>query len=239
MAIQLINVGNIANDGTGDDLREAFIKVNQNFEELDLRDDEQTTASNLGEVGEGVFAQRLNYDLQFKKLVPGANITLNSTDTGVTINSQAGITQLVFSSDSGSLNLTSAGLLNINGGEGISTAIINDTLTISNTSSEIVTDTTPELGGNLDALGNDITNVNNLSASNISGFFNGNMNGLVWGIDIRTLNDAVGNISDSFDFGQITLTVGNILEYLVATTEVDQGTIVSPDPIVIDNGSFV
>ena len=31
MAIQTINVGNLANDGTGDDLREAFIKVNQNF----------------------------------------------------------------------------------------------------------------------------------------------------------------------------------------------------------------
>jgi len=44
MAISLINVGQIANDGTGDDLREAFIKINQNFEELDLRDDEQTTA---------------------------------------------------------------------------------------------------------------------------------------------------------------------------------------------------
>jgi len=28
MAIQTINIGNIANDGTGDDLREAFIKVN-------------------------------------------------------------------------------------------------------------------------------------------------------------------------------------------------------------------
>jgi hypothetical protein len=27
MAIQVINVGNLANDGTGDDLREAFIKV--------------------------------------------------------------------------------------------------------------------------------------------------------------------------------------------------------------------
>ena len=37
MAIQVINVGNLANDGTGDDLREAFIKVNQNFDELDLR----------------------------------------------------------------------------------------------------------------------------------------------------------------------------------------------------------
>ena len=31
MALQTINVGNFANDGTGDDLRTAFIKVNQNF----------------------------------------------------------------------------------------------------------------------------------------------------------------------------------------------------------------
>ena len=28
MAIQTINIGTIANDGTGDDLREAFVKVN-------------------------------------------------------------------------------------------------------------------------------------------------------------------------------------------------------------------
>ena len=37
MAINLINIGNIANDGTGDDLREAFVKVNNNFEELDFQ----------------------------------------------------------------------------------------------------------------------------------------------------------------------------------------------------------
>jgi hypothetical protein len=239
MAVQLINVGNIANDGTGDDLREAFIKVNQNFEELDLRDDEQTTASNLGNVGEGVFAQKLNYDLQFKKLVPGANVTLNSTDTGVTINATSGITQLIFSSDSGSLNLSGPGLLNVNGGEGITTSIVNDTLTISNTSSSLVTDTTPQLGGSLDAQGNDITAVNSITVSSITGFLNGNMQGNVWGIDIRDLDNAVGNISQSFDFGNITSTVSNILEYLVAKTEVDQGTIVSPDPIIIDNGSFI
>ena len=69
MAVQLINIGNIANDGTGDDLREAFIKTNANFEELDLRDDEKTTATNLGDSGQGLFVQRLNYDLQFKKIV--------------------------------------------------------------------------------------------------------------------------------------------------------------------------
>jgi hypothetical protein len=37
MAIQTINVGNIPNDGTGDDLREAFVKVNQNFTDVDTR----------------------------------------------------------------------------------------------------------------------------------------------------------------------------------------------------------
>ena len=56
MAIQTINIGTIANDGTGDDLREAFIKVNNNFSELASRDSENTTAANLGSAGEGVFA---------------------------------------------------------------------------------------------------------------------------------------------------------------------------------------
>ena len=31
MANSVINIGQLANDGTGDDLREAFIKVNNNF----------------------------------------------------------------------------------------------------------------------------------------------------------------------------------------------------------------
>ena len=34
MPIQTINLGNYANDGTGDDLRTAFEKINANFNEL-------------------------------------------------------------------------------------------------------------------------------------------------------------------------------------------------------------
>ena len=59
MAIQTVNIGTIANDGTGDDLREAFVKVNNNFSELDLRSPETTSASNLGSGGQGVFAQKV------------------------------------------------------------------------------------------------------------------------------------------------------------------------------------
>ena len=101
MAVQLINIGNVANDGTGDDLREVFIKVNANFEELDLRDDEQTSASNLGSTGEGIFFSRVNYDLKFKKIVGGDNITLTATDDNITIaNNLSGITQSDVASDS-------------------------------------------------------------------------------------------------------------------------------------------
>ena len=38
MAQQIINIGAIANDGTGDDLSPAGNKINQNFTELSLKD---------------------------------------------------------------------------------------------------------------------------------------------------------------------------------------------------------
>jgi hypothetical protein len=44
MAIEIINVGTSANDGTGDPLRDAFIKCNDNFEELDTT--KQNTLTN-------------------------------------------------------------------------------------------------------------------------------------------------------------------------------------------------
>ena len=101
MAVQLINIGNVANDGTGDDLREAFIKTNANFEELDLRDDEQTTVSNLGEVGEGLFSQKLVYDLQFKKLVAGQNVLLTPSDQSISIGVNVGVKQVRVVADTG------------------------------------------------------------------------------------------------------------------------------------------
>jgi len=239
MAVQIINVGQIANDGTGDDLREAFIKINQNFEELDLRDDEQTTASNIGELGEGIFAQKLNYDLQFKKLVPGSNITLTPTDETVTVDAVGGLQQLIVSSDSGSVILADGGTLNINGGDGVETTLIGNTLTINNTASELALDTSPELSANLEANNFDILNVGQIIAQRFTGFLRGDMEGNVWGIDIRDLDDKIANVSDSFDFGGIIQNITNLLDWILATSDVDLGTINSPTAISIDNGSIV
>ena len=76
MAIQTINIGNIANDGTGDDLREAFIKVNNNFSELNNNVTAiETDGENLG-TGQEIFAQKSDNKLQFKTILAGQGITL-------------------------------------------------------------------------------------------------------------------------------------------------------------------
>ena len=46
MAQQLVNVGNTASDGTGDELRDAFTKINENFAEL-YSGNVQITSANI------------------------------------------------------------------------------------------------------------------------------------------------------------------------------------------------
>ena len=77
MPIQRIEIGGYANDGTGDDLRTAFNKVNANFTLLDS-DAQINDGANLG-TGTAVLKGKTSTILQFK--------TLTSTDTSVTLTS--------------------------------------------------------------------------------------------------------------------------------------------------------
>jgi hypothetical protein len=86
--ISTINIGNIVNDGLGDDLRTAFQKVNANF--ATLNNDLTITASNLGTVGEPVFKQKSGLNLEFKKLVAGNKITISSSPDSLLISSTVG-----------------------------------------------------------------------------------------------------------------------------------------------------
>lgn len=83
MAIQTINIGNIVNDGLGDDLRTAFQKVNANFAELSTTS--STTASNVGSIGAGVFKRKVGADLQFKKIASGNKITVTESEDSVIV----------------------------------------------------------------------------------------------------------------------------------------------------------
>lgn len=85
MTIQTINIGNLVNDGLGDDLRTAFQKVNANF--TDISTALTITASNLGSAGEGIFKQKTGTNLEFKRLLAGTKITFDSFDESIRINS--------------------------------------------------------------------------------------------------------------------------------------------------------
>ena len=231
MALQTINIGTLANDGTGDDLREAFIKVNQNFDDLDLRSPESTTVSNLGNTGEGVFAQKVGSALQLKKLVQGSNVTLTSSTTGITINATGGLQQLNVVSDVGSMQLADGQTLNIQGGAGANTSVSGNILTI-NSTADVVSDTTPQLGGNLDAQGNDISNVNTLTASNFAGALTGNVQGLVYGVDIRNIEPNTAG----FDFGSLSNDVRGLSAWLIYQTDIDFGAMLTPDARSFDAG---
>ena len=85
--IQTINIGNVVNDGLGDDLRTAFQKVNANFSDLSAQ--LTITAVNINDTGVGVFKEKVGAELRFKKLVSGTKMLLTDTDTSIVVNSTA------------------------------------------------------------------------------------------------------------------------------------------------------
>lgn len=238
MAVELINVGQIANDGTGDDLREAFIKINQNFEELDLRDDEQTTASNIGSIGEGVFAQKINYDLRFKKLIAGQDVILSSNDQTITIDANGGLKTILLIADNGNKTLEGITHLNINGGPNINTMLTNNTLTINYVGPiGLSDDLNPKLSNTLDANSNSITNAGTIDASEFIGNFTGNLTGNVYGVDVRQLNSIFE--PNNFDMGKISQPILNIYQWLLTDIDIDFGTFDLPEQRIVDLGSIV
>ena len=220
MAIQTINIGQVANDGSGDDLREAFVKVNNNFTELSNRIPEQTTASNLGTVGEGVFAQKVTYDLQFKKIKAGGNVTVTSDSNNVIISSVGGLQSLIVATDSGNITLSEGETFTIAGGNNVTTQVNGANGISINAATELSTDLTPQLGANLDGQNRDILNVRNIES-------------LVHMVDVR---DIYG-----FNFGTLTGSTSSIIEFLGSAVDINLGTISQPglqDDSTIDDLSI-
>jgi archaellum component FlaF (FlaF/FlaG flagellin family) len=101
MTIQTINIGNVVNDGLGDDLRTAFEKVNANFSDLSTQ--LTITATNVGTVGVGVFKEKVGADLRFKKLVSGTKMLLNENTDTVTVNNTAPDSFIRIDTDAGAM----------------------------------------------------------------------------------------------------------------------------------------
>lgn len=232
MAIQTINIGTIANDGTGDDLREAFAKVNNNFTELNAKSPEQTTAANLGSSGQGVFAQLSGSELQFKKIVAGTAITLAADGNTITINSTAtGLPSLqVFADNNNATIDANNNSLTIAGGANVTTNLNGQTITISSETS-LLTDTNPRLGANLQGHGFDIVGTNNIESP-------------VYGLDLREF-DGLQPFIQGVDLGlAFPTSFSNVLEYLAHELTIDfeanpsSPSFTSSSAVELDNGTL-
>lgn len=252
MALQTVNIGNFANDGTGDDLRTAFSKVNANFEELDLQGGQANTISNIG-TGIGLYKEKLGVDLRLKTLLAGNGITITATPNEVTItNNRNSIIKV--NGNTGSFTSTNpAGEINIVGTSGVSTSINGNTLTITGNDYTLNTDTSPTLGGNLNLNGFNIQGtgstvlasnfVGNLAGNvigNVTGNVVGNVTGNVFGTVYGLINDIDPvDLVNTFDFGPINKQTESPIQYLLLSTMIDLGTFNNPAELGIDGGTFI
>jgi hypothetical protein len=212
MTLQVINLGNVANDGEGDDLRTAFQKVNANFAALVI-DAADTTGTNLGTLGARVFKEVTNNDMKFRRLVAGYNMSVVETDNSIVL-SVSGANNIIMVSDNGSIIAAPGGSINIRGGTGINVTANENTKTLTIVGG-LINETTPTLSANLNAAGRNITNLNNINGTN-------------W-------DSMIGKLFN-MDFGAIPNSVNNMLDFIVRFVDVDMGTITAPAAYIVDMG---
>jgi len=238
MTINYIDVGDVANDGTGDDLREAFITVNNNFKELDERIVEETLIINGGTVGEGVYLDKIEGKHIFKRLVEGSNITLSPTANSITINAAPSLDQLIISTDGLTLTIAPGQTTAIKGGNGIVTSLNGQQIIVSLDDQGIVEkDQLPKLSANLNAFSKNIINVNVLQANTIQGQPGApaNYEGNVYGYDLVPFL----SLYTDFDFGELKPIYSTPLAFIIRNLDVDFGAFDPSKPDEVDFGSFV
>jgi hypothetical protein len=229
MAIQPINIGNLVNDGTGDDLRTAFQRVNANFSDLDgqLRLD----GANVGVPTAGSFAtvfktkDSSTSQLQFKTILPGANINLANDADNIVISSPSQNTFVSVVTDGGSLTANSATtILNIVGG----------------TNTSVVTEPGNRVVINVDRIGNQLESNLSLNGFNIQGSGNINITGNITALNYTGNVAGVNPVSVirsvyDIDFGTaVPGKYDNAIQFVIANTDYDFGSITSPSGVELD-----
>jgi hypothetical protein len=230
MAIQTINVGNLVNDGLGDDLRTAFQKVNNNFNVLTA--ELTVTGQNIGTAGVGIFKQKTNENLQLKKIAAGDSTVVIVDDTNtdtvkITAPLQNAFTSIIAGS-SGPVDASSpTSSVALVAGDNVRITKAGQNITIS---ADLLSG---ELLGNLDLNSYDIIGTGNID---ISGTITAdNFLGDVRGINIVPISAAVFD----YDFGNIILgSYSSITEFLFAFGDYDFGSITLPNPIDLDLGTI-
>lgn len=220
MAIELIDIGNIANDGTGDDLRTAFEKVNLNFVELDTNIDSSVVGANVGGAA-GVFKQRTGNTLEFRTIDSGANLSVTVAGD-----------KIVVDTNFANKDITVGSLAVAGNGVGAPTTITQNNITTGtiNASSFI-----GSLIGTVYPPGpSRLIGVGNIIGFNPAYGTVGYEPARVDGVSVQDLYRQVNTI----DLGSITGTFTDPISYLLNQVGIDMGTFTAPASFVIDGGSI-
>ena len=221
MAVQTINIGLIANDGTGDDLREACSKVNANFADLDERAANITAENAAVGAGFGVFKEQVDTVLKFRDLQPDpeypGTIGISVSEDGNTLYLRSAAATIRFTDGVNTLASSVEQVITFTGSEGGGVTVDNNTRTVT-VDSQLSRETAPAVSANLDVQNNNLENVNSIND-----------------ISMDTLAEVF-----SFNFGDISFTRESIIDWLVNSTDVDFGTILASGaaPEVVDGGSI-
>lgn len=213
-----INVGLIANDGTGDDLREAFIKINLNFDDLYTTYVESTTAVNLGTSGFTVFKEQQGTELRFRSLQVDPlypdTIGLRISDDGNTLFLQSKQASIRFTDGTRTITSSVEQVVTFTGTGGSVVTADNATRTLT-FDSKLEREASPTLNANLNANGNSITEI-----SRINDIFMADIE-KVFGWDLGSLSKLRTSIIDML-VASVFLDFGNIGEDF---HDVDFGTL--------------
>jgi len=236
MSIDLVNIGLAANDGTGDDLREAMIKINNNFTQLDLRANQ--IGANLGSAGAEVYKYADQNTLYFRRLLAGTYISLTQNENSIVINNSMPLSSYAISTNIGSITAGHSVNYNIVGADAITVSANENTKTITVTGS-LQQDTTPVLGASLDGNNFNITNVNNIAVANLlaTNIISTNFSTTnIAGVDFQS---RLGRYISGFDFGDLNDNASSILDWVIGQIGVDFGTFSSPTPGEVDLGELI
>ena len=172
MAIQYVNIGINPNDGTGDDLRTAFLKVNDNFQFLGSigLTDVITNGANVGGGSGQLFAGKSLETLNFRSIAAGngISITTDQNNNVITVSNSvtatASITKIFDDNNTYYEATTPGASLKILGApnSAISTQIVGNEVIINGVFS-LSDDLAPILSGSLDLNSRNIVGEGNIN----------------------------------------------------------------------------
>jgi hypothetical protein len=254
----LVDVGFVANDGTGDTLRDSFLKINGNFLYVGSRLGNAITGTNVGLTGQGIFKEVVNSNIRLRKIDGDGNLRVRLVGDVITLDfrpnsavdflgqniTNAG--SVTATSFTGPLtgNVTGAVTGNAgsvtNGVYTIGDQTIGGAKTFSSTITGSVTGNAGTVTNGVYTEGNQTINGFKSFSQPITGLLAGNVTGYIRSPD----QTAYVDVSDlerrinTFDYGVINPVFVDPISYYLYAVGTDMGTFSNPSEFGIDAGTI-